>query len=119
MAPSVLLLGLNWESLPKDMQETIRVGLEQTEKIMLSAGYDYQGFFAHPDQHGRQPFTDAITSRKWDVVIIGFGVRGQQHLTEFFEWLVNQIRVHAPEAKLGFNSSPESTLDSAKRLAPL
>jgi len=120
MSPSVLLIGLPWASLPDaEIKEYVRKGLEQTEQNMQAAGYDYQGCYFHPNTDGRQPFIDALKSREWDAVIIGFGVRGDKQYTEFFEWLVNEIRTQVPGAKLGFNSSPESTMESAKRLVPL
>lgn len=119
MAPSILLIGLPWQSLPtEELQQRIRAGLESLETLIPNAGYEYRGFFANPED-GKQPFTEAITSRKWDIVAIGFGVRGDAKYTEFFEWLVNEIKEKAPQAKIGFNLSPESTVDMAKRLAPL
>ncbi|KAI0087086.1 hypothetical protein BDY19DRAFT_893607 [Irpex rosettiformis] len=121
MAPAILLIGLPWQSLPdnlKELAEKVRIGLEGLETRMPDAGYDFHGCYAHP-KDGYQPFTDAITSRKWDVIIIGFGVRGTPDFTVFFEWLVNEIKEKAPQTKIGFNHSPESTLDAAKRLAPV
>lgn len=114
MPPSVLLIGLPWESIPDaDLRQKIRLDLERVEQDMTSAGYDYKGFFGHPDTGGLQPFTDILKSRKWDVVIVGFGVRGNPNHTVFFEWLVNEIRERVPEAKLGFNWEPGNTIDSA------
>jgi hypothetical protein len=85
---------------------------------MPAAGYELHGFYADP-KDGQQQFTEVISSRQWDAVIIGFGLRGFPQYTVFFEWLVNEIKNKAPGTKIGFNSSPESTLDAAKRLAPL
>ena len=119
MAPAILLIGLPWQDVPdKELGAKVRVGLEGLETRMPEAGYDYHGFFANP-KDGYQPFTDVVTSRKWDAIIIGFGVRGMPQSTEFFEWLVNEIKEKAPQSKIGFNQSPESTLDAAKRLAPV
>lgn len=120
MPPSVLLIGLSWESIPDpEIREYVRTGLEQTEKDMLAAGYDYKGFFSHPDESGVQPFIDVIKSHEWNLVIIGAGVRGEAKYTVFFETLVNEIRDKVPKAKLGFNWGPETTIESAKRLVPI
>ncbi|KAI0688471.1 hypothetical protein BC835DRAFT_1419139 [Cytidiella melzeri] len=119
MAPSVLLIGLPWQGVPDpELQKTVREGLEKMDVDIPGAGYDYHTLLADP-KDGEKAFTDGLTSRKWDVVIVGFGLRGFPQFTVFFEWLVNEIKDKAPTAKIGFNSSPESTLDSAKRLAPV
>ena len=83
---------------------------------------------------------ESIAERRWDGVIVGFGVRGGNTLevTHHFEsgeincnsfppadaplyraGLVNSARVLAPEAVLMFNYNPTSTLESVQRGLPL
>ena len=51
-------------------------------------------------------------------VVIGMGVRSSKELTPFFEQLVESVRLHAPQAKLMFNSSPTDTLEAIQRWFP-
>lgn len=123
MAPSILFTGLNWDhplvpDVGRGDNEQIRQGLERSEKDLLAAGYESTCFF-HAYEDGVTPWIEALKSKKWDGVIIGYGVRGNPALNEFFEGLVNVVREYAPQAKIGFNTSPESTLASAKRICPI
>lgn len=127
MAPSVLIVGLPFENptIPEDVKVTIRTSIEKLNTNMIAAGYNYKTLLTGPD--GFEPTSDSTVSiivdtlqkTKWDVVVIGFGVRAKPELTLFFERLVNAIREHAPQAKMGFSTLPEEALDAAKRLAPM
>ena len=48
-------------------------------------------------------------------VLTGFGIRGIPENTFFFEKVVEATRRGAPKATLVFNTSPDSTVDAAKR----
>lgn len=50
--------------------------------------------------------------------MMGLGVRGNPKLTVFLDGLVNAIAKNVPDAKLGFDSSPGSTLDAVRTVAP-
>lgn len=123
MAPSLLFTGLPWAhprvlDVDRGDHDKIRTGLEKAEKDLLSAGYDSTCFF-HAYEDGVSPWVDILKSKKWDGVIIGFGVKGNPELNEFFEGLVNAVREYAPQAKIGFNTSPDSTVAAAKRICPV
>lgn len=122
--PSLLLTGLPWDDpiivAAGIDPEMIRNGLEALDSELTDAGYDYKSVFASPDDpRSIQAYIDALKSRHWDGVIIGFGVRGNPKLTVYFEMLVNMVVEHSPGTKLLFNSSPDSTLDAAKRQVPI
>jgi len=120
MAPSILIIGLPHTLAPDpEFGEKIRLGVEKAGKDIAGAGYDYMQLAVNPETEGNQPFTDALNAKKWDAVLIGFGVRGIPKFTVFFEWLVNESVKCAPSAKLGFPTSPENAFDCAKRLAPI
>ena len=46
---------------------------------------------------------------------MGGGIRKHEPQLEFFEKLVNLVRLHAPGAAIAFNSTPEDTADAALR----
>ncbi|MEZ0068325.1 hypothetical protein ABIA32_004349 [Streptacidiphilus sp. MAP12-20] len=57
----------------------------------------------------------ALTSRPWECVVVGGGVRKPDDQLELFEQVVNLIRRHAPDAALAFNRMPLDTFDAAAR----
>lgn len=48
----------------------------------------------------------------------GFGIRSTPNYTPLFEALVNTIATTSPGTKMLFNTSPDSTLDAARRQFP-
>lgn len=85
---------------------------------------------------------ESLEERKWDGVIVGFGVRGGSNLevTIHFESkpsahvisgnscitlrsgstdIINGLRVHAPHTRIMFNYNPTSTLEAVQRAFPL
>lgn len=61
---------------------------------------------------------DPATSRPWDAVVIGFGLRGNKMLTVAFEEMVNYVRENAPGAKLLFSDAPDTHLEAIQRNFP-
>ena len=55
---------------------------------------------------------EALDRRRWEVVVIGGGVRNQ---LELFERIVNLVHRRAPGASIAFNSTPEGTFEAAAR----
>ncbi|KAK6511822.1 hypothetical protein TWF481_000728 [Arthrobotrys musiformis] len=98
--------------------ERVKTGLENAVGILLQEGYDAIGYFIAPEQ-GIQVFEEKLLEKKWDAVIIGWGVRGNQKLTHWLEDMINCIRVKSPETKILFNWDPESTIDTVQRNIPV
>jgi hypothetical protein len=59
--------------------------------------------------------TDALDAGRWDVVVVGGGVRKSEDLLDLFERIVNLVRRRAPDAAIAFNSTPDDTFDAAAR----
>ncbi|KAG8993763.1 hypothetical protein FRB94_006622 [Tulasnella sp. JGI-2019a] len=106
------------EFSPMFTPDVIRKGLEQTNAAISGAGYDYHEFL-FPQEDNLNRLINQLKERTWDGIIIGFGVRGNPKMTEYFEAIVNTIREYAPQAKFIFNHSPPSSLDGVKRQVPL
>ncbi|KAF3936454.1 hypothetical protein ABW19_dt0206478 [Dactylella cylindrospora] len=119
-APSILYIGLppTTKHLPKDGPDPERLAnaLDQAVKDCTSAGFDTDYCWFEPDELAT--FESKLKEKNWDAVIIGMGVRGQPSLTAHFERIVNMIREHDANIKLGFNSNPMDTPDAARRLFP-
>ena len=105
-------------AIPFHIQPQIAAGCRELEATFsrcnahLSLLYIAPGtmddFIAYLKQHGSE----------LDGVVIGFGVRGMVPLTVFFEQVVDAVRVHAPKAKLLFNTSPGDTMEAIQRHFP-
>lgn len=122
MAPSILHIGLPWDhpilvSIGHN-PDVIHAGLDRSQELMLSAGYDYL-FLPFGPEDGVVPLEETIAKKKWDGIVVGNGVRSTKDLTPFLEQIVNTIVEKTPSTKILFNVSPESTLDAAQRWFPI
>jgi hypothetical protein len=59
--------------------------------------------------------TEALDRSRWEVVVVGGGVRKAEDRLELFEHIVNLVHGHAPDAAIAFNSTPGDTFDAAAR----
>lgn len=59
--------------------------------------------------------TTALRTHAWECVVIGGGIRNDNDLLEMFEQVVNLVRLHAPQARVAFNSTAVDTFDAAAR----
>lgn len=122
-SPSILFVGLPWDhpfvaTLIPD-PTVIRDALENMVSSVNSAGYNYTPYYLGPDdEEGMKKFITQLKANQYDAVGIGYGVRGPEAMTVFFEELVNTIKDTLPRAKMLFNSSPQSTLDALRRAYP-
>lgn len=98
----------------------LQANLEKLQADLSAAGYDYSHFAPETEEAVAQ-LSEKLKERKphWDGVMFGFGYRGNPEMTVLFEELVNCVRTQSPDSKILFNSSPESTVDAAKRNFPL
>jgi hypothetical protein len=69
-------------------------------------------------QHGDEPSHRGGTDgRSYDfVAVVGGGIRKPEPLLEFFEAVINLIRVHAPSAAIAFNTDGGTSLEAAQRV---
>ncbi|EIM84980.1 uncharacterized protein STEHIDRAFT_112489 [Stereum hirsutum FP-91666 SS1] len=124
--PSVLLIGLSFDhpAIAEHMKPTLSSNVASIEDLMPKEGYEFKAHFFGPQDLEKtpsafvSPVVEVLKAVKWDVVVIGFGIRGNPALTVFFEGLVDAVREWAPQAGLGFNDGPkpEATVDAAKRV---
>lgn len=84
------------------------------------AGYDVTNFDINPEDPAWsvQQVTELLNSKHFDVMTLGFGIRGNKEWTSLFEDLVNTARELSPRTKLGFSTSPADICGTIKRLFP-
>lgn len=124
-APSILITGLPWDHkfvAAFDFDPAmVRDVLDAALLSINNGGVNIMPHWFAPDtdpEAGMDKFVALLESNDYDAVMIGWGVRGQAHLTPHFEQLVNHVREKAPRAKLLFNSDPASTVDAVRRAFP-
>jgi hypothetical protein len=61
-------------------------------------------------------FEEALRRHSYACVVIGGGIRRDESLLGLFETVVNLVRVHAPDAAIAFNRTPDECADAALRV---
>ena len=94
--------------------EKVKVGLKQAQE----AGYDTTMLELNPgDPKGSlESVREALKSKNFDGLLIGYGLRGMKENTLLFEDVVNCARELRPGMKLLFATAPDEILETLKRL---
>lgn len=115
LAPRVLVIGLDpfrvpgpWD--PQPVADGIEAGRARFAEHGVGAEFCLVGLDGSDDVPA--VIAAALSSRLWECVVVGGGVRGD---LELFEQVVNLVRRHAPDAAIAFNASPADTFDAAAR----
>jgi hypothetical protein len=69
-------------------------------------------------EHAVTQIIAALSAQSYDCVVIGGGIRKPPPMLEFFEHVINLVRLHAPAAAIAFNTTGENSLDAAQRWLP-
>ncbi len=102
-----------WSQEPKSVADEIEAGLARFAEHGVGVEICQFGLDGSDDVEGL--VTDALRARTWECVIVGAGVRRPQDQVDLFEQLVNQVRRHAPNAAIAFNSFPDDNDEAAGR----
>lgn len=111
----VLVVGLDpakverWD--PGPVQEAIARGRTRFEEHGLEADYCLVAL----DEDPEAAIVAALTRTPRACVVIGAGIRTYDPLLEFFERVVNLVRLHAPDAAIAFDRTPGGCVDAALR----
>jgi hypothetical protein len=111
----VLAVGLDPAKLqgwdPEPLQAAIARGQARFDDHGIEADWCLVALNENPEG----AIVEALTRNDYVCVVIGGGIRRPEPLLEFFEKVVNLVRLHAPDAAIAFNSSPEDCADAALR----
>ncbi|HEY7397500.1 MAG TPA: hypothetical protein VH538_04300 [Gaiellaceae bacterium] len=113
----VLIIGLDPRGLPGVDAATVGRGLAHGLERVQRAGYEVEQLLVPLDESAPTRIERAVTSRSWDVIVVGGGIRKPEPLLELFEGVVNLIRTGAPGAKIAFNTDGGSSLEAIRRVA--
>ena len=119
----VLLVG--WEpetvdfsdpALPPGMSaEKIRAGVALAMKQFAERGWEGDVGYIRPDEPVGPELERMLTSKRYDCVVVGAGVRLPHKHLALFEAVINAIHKAAPQAMIAFNTRPDDSADAAAR----
>ncbi len=117
--PTVLALGLDpaFVELPASPSLTpdlVRAFIEWQFEKLRASGYEVIGCLVDLGDTAEAVTKERLTSRQFDCVVIGAGLRAPERLL-LFEKLLNLVHAHAPGAKLCFNTSPADSTEAVRR----
>jgi hypothetical protein len=119
----VLLLGYDPETvdfsdpaLPPGMTaEKVHAGLAIAMKQFAERGWEAELGFIRPDESAGPEVERQLTSKNYDCVVIGAGVRLPPRSLPLFEVVINAVHKAAPGAAIAFNTRPDDSADAAAR----
>ncbi len=97
--------------------EKIHAGIDMAVDDMRGRGWDVVVCMVPPDAEGAAAETrKALAGGRFDVAVLGGGLRMPASRVPLFETLINLLRREAPDTALAFNTGPETTADAAARV---
>ena len=102
-------------ALPPGMNaEKIRAGNAVALKQFADRGWEADMFYVRPDGTAGATVERQLSSKSYDCVVIGAGVRLLRRLSDF-EAIINAVHRGASKAAIAFNSRPEDSAEAAAR----
>ncbi|WP_394615262.1 hypothetical protein JNUCC0626_36480 [Lentzea sp. JNUCC 0626] len=110
----VLVIGFDPHTIPGFDPAPVAAGIEQGSRQLAELGLAEDLFlidFAELDGRAQAKLAEKLRSKKYDVVVVGGGIRKGPGLLELFQAVVNEVHWHQPEAAIAFNDSPGDSPD--------
>jgi len=111
----VLVVGLDPAKLQGWDPEPLQAAIARGQARFDDHGIEAEWCLVALDENPEGAIVEALTRHDYACVVIGGGIRRPEPLLEFFEKVVNLVRLHAPDAAIAFNNSPEDCADAALR----
>jgi hypothetical protein len=119
----VLLVGLDPEivdytksPVPGLTATKVRAAVEADTAKLQALGYSVRSLYVDGGETAEAVLTDALTTSRYDCIMIGAGLRIVPPYLLLFEKLINVVHRHAPAStRLCFNSNPTDTAEAVKR----
>lgn len=95
--------------------EKVMAGLNGSVERLRAAGHAAELLLTTNDGPIKHQVARAVARIRYDVIVIGAGLRTLPPMAEKFERIMNALREGAPGAKLAFNSQPDDSDAAALR----
>ncbi|MFO6466184.1 hypothetical protein ACK8OR_17480 [Jannaschia sp. KMU-145] len=122
MAKKILMIGwhpsvVDYDKYPGLTPEKLEGALRADERNLNEQGYDAEIGFLHDGESATDRLAERLQSERFDVILIGAGVRKDDAHFLVFERLVNIVHQHAPDARIAFNTGPTDSEAAIRRWA--
>ncbi len=114
----VLIVGLDPTAVPGIDVAAVSAGLQLGLARFDGSGLSPTQCLVPLDATAEGLIVNPLTAESYDRVVVGGGIRKPELLLEFFETVINLIRVHAPDAAIAFNTDGGTSLEAAQRVLP-
>lgn len=119
---SVVLIGFNpsvvdYSQWPGLTPEKLRAAFAADEKKFESSGFESTLCLVDLGESAEDTVKQVLDKRKFDIVLIGDGIRTSQEQFLLFEKLINVVHEHAPQTRICFNTNPTDSVAAAQRWA--
>jgi hypothetical protein len=94
--------------------DTVLAGIAAENDRIQALGYEIERCHVTPDTD-LQVVRDRLTSNRWDMVVIGAGMRIRPEALPLFERVINLVHELAPGARIGFPSGPTDATEAIQR----
>ena len=116
---SVLVIGLvpelvDFSAMPEMNAEKVRAGITSQVASINELGYRGQHVYLDLGETAESVLQAKLAEQRFDCIVIGAGIRLPVHHL-LFEKIINIVHEHAPQARIGFNTSPSDTLAAVRR----
>jgi hypothetical protein len=117
----VLLVGLDPDVVdkppaPELTAAKVRATVEAESTKLETLGHSVKSLLVDDGKTAEAVLTEALTTSRYDCIMIGAGLRVVPPYLLLFEKLINVVHRHAPAStKLCFNSNPTDTAEAVKR----
>ncbi|MEU0785532.1 hypothetical protein ABZ341_28610 [Streptomyces sp. NPDC006173] len=113
--PSVLVVGYDPHAIAGVDADSLRQSLEAELARFGECGIDAAMTLIVFGESAEATLVASLTSKPWDVVVVGGGIRKAEPLLPLFELTVNLIHRHVPRAAIAFNTSGGDSVEAARR----
>lgn len=123
--PHILLIGIDpllldfslpeFAAMPGLTAEKIEAGTKASLDELNALGYVAEKCWVDLGATASETVIARLKINRYDVIIIGAGIRVAESNFLLFEKLVNTVHEHAPQAKICFNTSPKDNVAAVQR----
>jgi hypothetical protein len=95
--------------------ELVRHYIDVQIERLRALGYPTESCLVDLGETAEAVVAEMLTSRTFDCVVIGAGLRQPPPHLLLFEKIINLVHALAPQARIAFNTTPADTADAVQR----
>ena len=117
---TVLAIGIepsfaDFSAFPQLTSELIDHFIKTQIEKLRALGYDAESCLIDLGETAEAVAMAALRSKRPDCVVIGAGLREPAERLPLFEKIINLVLIHAPHARICFNTTPADTVEAVQR----